>query len=70
MYYFFAGVKFVTKVISDTCGKYFCAEVNLSRVNACKICEICRIQDKVFTKQLELVCGLVDGCTKQFVQNR
>ena len=46
---FFAAVEFVTKVTSDTCVKYFWADVNLSRINACKICEICRLQAKVFT---------------------
>ena len=46
-------------VTSDTCVTYFLARVKFSGINAknCPFCKLCRIQAKVFTKQLEWVCN-------------
>ena len=50
-----ADMEFVTSDTSGTCVEYFWAGVKFSTVNAKNhpICEICRIQARVFTKQLE-----------------
>ena len=50
-----ADIEFVTSGTSGTCVEYFWAGVKFSTVNAKNhpICEICRIQARVFTKQLE-----------------
>ena len=50
------NMEFVAKVIDDICVKYFWIQVKLSWITAKTYlnCEICRIQARVFTKQLEL----------------
>ena len=48
-------MELVTKVTSDTCVKYLLAEVKFSRIYAKNypIREICQIQARALTKQLE-----------------
>ena len=48
-------VEFVTKVTSDNCVKKNWVRVHFQRITAKNypICEICQIQARVFTKQLE-----------------
>ena len=60
------NMEFVAKVIDDICVKYFWIQVKLSWITAKTYlnCEICRIQARVFTKQVDWVCVWIDNCTK------